>query len=242
MNWPHRAQIHIWQVKLNRQWDQHKLIRVLSDSELYRQHRLRSQLKQQYFVVARAALRTILGLYLNKNPSALSFVYSPSGKPYLAENELNFNLTHSGDFMLCAVAIERKIGIDLQQEKQYYNRRLALRLLSAQELCQLQLLSDNEQLNYFHQIWVGKEALVKAQGAAWNFSLAKITLPSKDYFYNVALGAPQLGWYLQFLHLFAGYQLAIVTNTIVTEYWFWELQPTGSAVWLHALDANLMSF
>src|SRR3979409_2142049 len=64
---------------------------------------------------AGGALRDVLAAYLETSPEAIRIVDGAHGKPELAGGELHFNLSHSGDVGLVAVAAEREVGGDVQR-------------------------------------------------------------------------------------------------------------------------------
>ena len=72
------------------------------------------------FIAARGILRNILSRYLTVDPAAITFSYSPSGKPFLTVSSnlegLSFNLSHSHRMTLYAVTLSRGVGVDLEEE------------------------------------------------------------------------------------------------------------------------------
>lgn len=68
------------------------------------------------WVAARWALRGVLGRYLELEPATIELRLGSRGKPMLAAPDapLRFNLSHSGELALIAVAGEREVGIDVQ--------------------------------------------------------------------------------------------------------------------------------
>uniref|UniRef100_UPI0019D6D949 4'-phosphopantetheinyl transferase family protein n=1 Tax=Anaplasma marginale TaxID=770 RepID=UPI0019D6D949 len=52
--------------------------------------------------------------YLNLDPKQIQFKYSDRGKPSLADNSLEFNLSHSQDLAIYGFTKNRKIGVDLE--------------------------------------------------------------------------------------------------------------------------------
>ena len=90
---------------------------VLSPAEITRAERLVQPKDRQRFITARTALRGILGSYLGLPPAAVSFRINAHGKPYLdpASAMLQFNLSHSGDWALCAVTTAGEVGVDIER-------------------------------------------------------------------------------------------------------------------------------
>ena len=68
------------------------------------------------WVAARWALRSVLARYLGGAPAAIELGLGERGKPHLAEpgSTLRFNLSHSGELALIAVAAGREVGVDVQ--------------------------------------------------------------------------------------------------------------------------------
>jgi 4'-phosphopantetheinyl transferase len=72
---------------------------------------------QQRWAASRWALRGVLGRYLGQEPAKIGLRLAPRGKPLLvdADAALRFNLSHSGELALIAVAAGREVGIDVQR-------------------------------------------------------------------------------------------------------------------------------
>ena len=100
--------VHLWRFPLT---SQTPLKHLINKEEQQRADRLRIPEKAQAFVVARARLRQILASYLDLDPQSLNFSYGPSGKPALigVADAPAFNLAHSGDWGLFAVAKEGEV-------------------------------------------------------------------------------------------------------------------------------------
>jgi 4'-phosphopantetheinyl transferase len=114
-------------------------------------------------------LRSILGRYLNTDPRHLQFSRGPHGKPALAtergSDAVCFNLAHSHDVALCAVARGRDIGVDVERVRADVNVDLiAERFFSQREIAALGSLPPERKLTAFFTCWVRKEAYVKARG------------------------------------------------------------------------------
>jgi 4'-phosphopantetheinyl transferase len=241
MQWSLGSQVHVWLVDLADQWNYRHLSALLSVAESARADRLRLLRQQQRCIVARGALRLILSLYLRQHPASLSFLYNKAGKPALTVNDLQFNLSHSGDLMLLVLASEQQLGVDLEQQRPSYNQRLAKRLLSDREYLQLQSLAVIDQAKYFYKIWTAKEALTKAQGTVFSFALATVTVPINDC-WPLTGNLKTINWYVQFLELLPQYQTAIVSDTKFSQYVFWQFTPAGIKQWRSSIKASLMPF
>ena len=117
---------------------------------------------------ARQAMRTILGAYLQAPPDSLEIDTTAAGKPYLADDRIHFNLSHSRDVALVAVATA-PVGVDLEHPREFRAaERLARRICSEREYASLQRAGGDRgiagaQLQLL-RLWVRKEAVVKGTG------------------------------------------------------------------------------
>ena len=85
------------------------------------------------------------------------------GKPYAVDLPVQFNLSHSGPYALCAVAV-RPAGADIQVLRPVKDA-LFLRVCSPEELDYLCGQGDRSlQAARFIQLWTVKEALLKCDG------------------------------------------------------------------------------
>ncbi len=84
------------------------------------------------------------------------------GKPYFKDKASFpfFNISHSGAYAVCALAT-CEIGIDIQKI-QPYSQRLLKRILTRQELLQLEQSEEKE--SFFCRLWSQKESYVKWSG------------------------------------------------------------------------------
>jgi 4'-phosphopantetheinyl transferase len=163
--------VHIWRIDLDRPEAQlQHLLQTLSSDELTRADRFYQKQHRQRFIAGRGILRTILGRYLNLDPSQLKFNYEALGKPVLDEtcggNKLWFNLSHSQGLALCAVSCDRLIGVDLEFVRPISDViALAEQFFSATEYNIMRSLPPHQKQETFFRYWTCKEAYLKATGS-----------------------------------------------------------------------------
>lgn len=157
--------VHVWRVPMHVKPNEIHL----SEDEHERANALRCPKKRETFVTARTRLRQILGRYLTLSPESLQFQYNHNGKPYLKGNPLSFNLSHSGQWCLCAVALNCKLGVDLESNHPGLNfESVAQRFFSPNELQWLQRITQPRQRRNFIRLWTRKEAWLKAKGGGFS--------------------------------------------------------------------------
>ncbi len=90
-------------------------------------------------------------------------------------NGLGFNLSHSGSLVAIALARGREVGVDIESVHQMDDwPRLAGRIFSPRELCELHSLPRQQQPQAFFNGWTRKEAYLKATGEGLTDALAAI--------------------------------------------------------------------
>jgi phosphopantetheinyl transferase len=113
--------------------------------------------------------REVLSHYAPVAPGDWCFEQGENGKPRLENppRPLDFNLSHSGDWLACAVTAGTAVGVDLECcDPRRDVMKLALRFFRAAEIAALQACPLEQQLERFYDYWTLKEARVKCRGAA----------------------------------------------------------------------------
>lgn len=116
-----------------------------------------------------------------REPIEFEFVYGPHGKPYFKasvlkeEKPLFFSLSHSGDYVLCALSDE-EVGADIQRipeadaKKVVREDQIAERFFTEQERIWYQQedaaasFLPEKKRRRFYRIWAAKEAYMKWTG------------------------------------------------------------------------------
>ncbi len=106
--------------------------------------------------------RVLLGYILNKNYGieSFSYRYGENGKPYLENSDVYFNISHSGNMVLCSIS-EYETGCDIEKIKDY-NPKIAKRFFTEKET---NLLENKDTEDYiFARLWTLKESILKKSG------------------------------------------------------------------------------
>jgi 4'-phosphopantetheinyl transferase len=162
------SSIHIWQFPLTiSRIPLDAYATLLSEDESARAARFRFEKDVRRFTVTRAGVRSILGGYTRRRGQELRFDYSSYGKPALADpmTDIRFNVSHSGDLAMLAMALGCEVGVDLEEIRENVEiDTLAERFFSERERTTLRGLPYRERVRAFFRCWTCKEAFLKGQG------------------------------------------------------------------------------
>jgi 4'-phosphopantetheinyl transferase len=163
-------EVHVWRASLTPPEGQIlRLEQTLDSDERNRADRFYFPKDRVAFVVSRGVLRSLLGRYLGAPPAEIQFAYNARGKPACrcdaGPSPLCFNLSHSGQLALYAVARGREVGVDVERNRPLSDfRQIAHRYFSEQETQTLRSLPTDQQEQAFFNCWTRKEAYIKGRG------------------------------------------------------------------------------
>jgi|SRR5882724_8323061 len=184
--WPHE-EVHVWRATLA--WPDaaaRRLEQCLSADERDKMQRFRFEKDRRRYLIGRGVLRTLLGRYLDLAPQDLRFETAAAGKPHLASGQrrLQFNLAHSGEYVLIAIAEGRTVGIDVEEIRDDFDAgELAAHFFSPGEQRDLETLTGRTRIEAFFECWTRKEAYVKARGEG-------LSLPLEQFDVSLRPGEP----------------------------------------------------
>lgn len=158
-------EVHVWRVELDGASSRSEL--ELPAEERERAAAIRHDRTRQRWVAARWALRLVLGRYLDEDPARIVLQLGSHGKPALATSPapLRFNLSHSGELALIAVAAEREVGIDVERiDPARRVADLAGIGLGEEEAAAVRAAAPEARVSLFYDAWVRREAIAKCLG------------------------------------------------------------------------------
>ncbi len=120
----------------------------------------------------KAAAGLLLNHLFGTDQQPPQLMHSSHGKPYLADNRSFFNLSHSDDWVVCAVA-NSELGVDAQIHTAY-NEKIAARSFTHAE----QRWLDEDPDGRFTRLWTYKEAYIKYTGFGLVLPLSSFTVPT----------------------------------------------------------------
>lgn len=212
-------EVHIWRASQNVEPAALSRLHSLLDSaEKARAERFVFQRDRDRFIVARGILRELLAGYAGSQPTAIEFQYGPQGKPALRTGDSSparicFNVSHSHGLMVCAFAVKRQLGIDIELiRSDFGGDEIAQRYFSGAEVAELNSLAPEARAEAFFLCWTRKEAYIKARGEG-------LQLPLGSFSVSLTPGSPEelraedsTRWELRSFEPAAGYAGAVVVE------------------------------
>jgi 4'-phosphopantetheinyl transferase len=177
--WKLANDVHIWRFPLATISSP-----FLNDDELAFAGRFFFEADRNRFISGRHFLRLILSKYLFVNPLDISISSSASKKPFILypTSDIHFNLSHSGEWILMAIA-KNELGVDIE----YVNKDFEFNDLLDQHFCEEEkkyIQSRSDALMAFYYLWTRKEALLKAWGKGLQANLKDVGVLGDDISYK----------------------------------------------------------
>lgn len=161
---PQAGAVHIWYAPLEALRPRMSAYTELLDPvELDRMARFRFAVDRDRFILGHGLLRSLLGQYLERDPSLIRMARGPYGKPYLERKSLRFNLSDTKDAVLIAFATDMELGADIEtMTRDVDHLAVSNHYFTAPEIAGIGLALDPKRR--FLELWTRKEAVLKASG------------------------------------------------------------------------------
>ena len=155
----------------------------LDDAESARSRRFLAERPRRQYVLCRAALRALLCERLGCRNDALSFRASRLGKPRALVNgkaaDIGFNLSHSGEHGLIALADTGRVGVDVEERIVRHDIDGVLKTVFAPaEQHALKAARGEAKVRLFFRLWTLKEAIIKALGTGFALETSDFQVPA----------------------------------------------------------------
>ncbi|WP_074409450.1 4'-phosphopantetheinyl transferase family protein [Aquimarina megaterium] len=129
--------------------------------------------------------------------------YSAHKRPYLTMNEYDFNISHSGDYVICAIGKNIRLGIDIEEHRKR-NLKDFRNLMTADQWDEINNASCP--LNAFYKYWTIKESVIKADGRGFYIPLNELEVKNNTVHFDDKL------WFVNDFVFTKGYSVALATN------------------------------
>lgn len=132
-------------------------------------------------LIGEILIRTIIVEKLKISNKNIKFNKNQYGKPYLKDYpNFNFNISHSGEYVLCAVD-NKPVGIDVEEVKHIEYEEIAKSFFTVKEFYYIVNQDFNFRLNRFYEIWTLKESYIKCCGQGLSIPLKSFSIEVDQY-------------------------------------------------------------
>ena len=154
---------------------------LISTEEHQRANRFHFENDKRSFMIYHACKRLILSHYLHQRPKDIRLSVQEKGKPFLKDSPLTFNLSHTKEMAVLAIARHVEIGVDIEKIKtSAHYLDIAKRFFHPEEYQQLlNIENTEEQQKTFFILWTAKEAILKATGEGITAGLDSFCVQAK---------------------------------------------------------------
>jgi 4'-phosphopantetheinyl transferase len=165
---------------------------LLSAAERERAARFGTAELRARYVAGRATLRLLLGQYLGMAGEDVPLARARRGRPVLQLADApDFNVSHTRDAALFAIAPSARIGVDLERRDRSVDAAmLSRKFLTAHERQAMNALPAGAQREYFLRLWTCKEAMSKATGDGLSAPLSRMSVSAEGRRLALADGPP----------------------------------------------------
>ena len=204
------GQVDVWLFQLNISQPRIKqFYPLLSVEEKQRSERLVNFIHRKRMIAAHGFMRTVLSLYLQRPAESLEFVRAEKGKPSLKrrlhEPELQFNLSHSHNLAIVALANAQSLGVDIEYINPKHEwKKIIHRFFTDTEQSAIFSLPEAQQEQAFYQVWTRKEAHMKVTGQGLHLGPGQFTVtvpPQAAAFIENHKQPDDRQWFMQDLRL-----------------------------------------
>ena len=210
------GEVHVWHGTLEASPD------PVTPAEESRARRMGSSRRRREFLVARGALRRVLAGALGIDPLVVPIREGAHGKPDLVPRgpglpPIGFNLSHSGDRFIVALALGLDPGVDVE----LIRPRRSLDLLARHCFSPAErraVAGDPDPMHAFYRVWSRKEAVIKADGRGVSIGLDRFDVSAGEppallrARWNGAVPDEAARWSLRSLDAGPGYAAALAVR------------------------------
>ena len=198
----------------------------------------RIQAKQYYtsdlsdcYIISHGVLRYILSYYINKLPQDIEFINNEYGKPFVKNNNIQFNMSHAHDMVSYIVSLDYKVGIDIEFHDSTIDfHELADLVFTPKEhefITKLDSQNTKTKLKFLYNLWTIKESLIKASGRGLSYPINTIEAmalsPGAQVLLNCDYNKYKQEWYYFPLELNEGYSGAIAIECKINQIIYLEM-------------------
>lgn len=187
-----------------------KLLPLMMQNKILR---LRHSVDQQVSLIGKLLLKKGM-MDLGFEHLFAQVQYSSYGRPYV-DDELDFNISHSGCYVVCAFSVGGSIGIDIEQVR-VLDMKDFKRVFHKEEWADIQSAVNRYQV--FFDYWTAKESVIKAVGKGMSIPLKSIFVSNKQSIFEDSV------WHHKQILLFEHCICQIASDKLIDDVELYEMK------------------
>jgi len=133
--------------------------------------------------------------------------YNSYKRPNFDLLEYDFNISHSGDYVLCAIGKNVRLGVDVEINRER-NFKDFQNLMTKNQWDEI--MSSKNTIQTFYKYWTIKESVIKADGRGFYIPLEELEVKGNTVHFDNKL------WYINDVVLAEGYSAALASDQLST--------------------------
>ena len=155
-----------------------------SSMELERAARYRFKQNRSEFLLARGVVRDVMSVILGIPAADVEIVAPANQKPEVIQSpnvQIDVSISHSLGWVACAFAQRRRVGIDIEIDRNNVDNDALISHVCSDYECQLyKRLASPMRRELFYEIWRHKEAVLKANGLGLAGDITSFNILNSD--------------------------------------------------------------
>lgn len=155
---------------------------LLNEQELFstKEERVKSELyispKSKHKLISYMIRRIVLAKALECDPLAIKYIYNEFGKPYIDDNKIYFNVSHTQNWFVIGLSLFKELGIDIEVVKYILKMNSFINSFctKSEKSHILSQIGMDKEL-FIHLNWCLKESFIKAQGKGLDEDFKKLS-------------------------------------------------------------------
>jgi 4'-phosphopantetheinyl transferase len=156
---------------------------VLNSLPVYMQNQLNSFYRvddKKRYLAGKLILKKLLCEFGYSEEVLSHIKFDENNRPFI-DSEIDFNISHSGEYVVCAISKNLRVGIDIEKIVNIDVDEIKDLVFNDVEM--LKLKQESDVMSYFYDIWTIKEAALKATGKGLSYSMKNIEIKQNNLLY-----------------------------------------------------------
>ncbi len=143
-----------------------------------------------------------LKIYKDSSLSLDDLSYNQFGRPFI-NSDIDFNISHSGEYVVCAITDKGRLGIDIEKIRDIDFSDFR-RYMTDDEWKRIK--EADQPHEKFYEYWTIKESVMKAEGKGLSIPLTDILFDDKSAVFNKRI------WFLNEIFFESGYKCFLASD------------------------------